>query len=211
MVQAILFDFWGTLAEAGEWSPLKQARNILEIRMPFSEYVLKLERVLMTQKFDSLSEAFKAVCAEFAIKPEAWKIEKLIGMWNKSWMLAKPYDETIEVLEALKKEFTLVLISNTDNISLPKVLDKFNLEKYFEKKFLSFELGLIKTDKKFLELILKKLNLTPEDCLLVGDSLESDIAAAEAAGIKAALVDRKNTREYANKIKNLKELKELLW
>ncbi|HLC81738.1 MAG TPA: HAD family hydrolase [Candidatus Nanoarchaeia archaeon] len=210
MVKAILFDFWGTLVETGEWSPLKQIRVILDLRLPWPEFINKLEKVMMTKPFNSLQEMFEAVHHEFNLEVDHYNIEKLIGMWNKSWMLAKPYLETIDVLTALQKNYTLVLISNTDNISLPHVLEKYGLKKYFQKMFLSFELGLIKTDRPFLELVLKQLRLNPKDCLVVGDSLESDIAAAEQAEIKAILVDRKGTRSYGHKIKNLNELKGLL-
>ena len=210
MVKAILFDFWGTLVETGEWSPLKQVRNILGIKMSFSEFVNRLEKTMMTKKFDSLTDAFTTVCQEFKIKPDNYKIERLIGMWNKSWMLAKPYPETEPTLLELQKDYQLVLISNTDNFSVPNVLEKFKLNKYFNQVFYSFELELIKTDKKFLEKTMEKLNLQPQDCLLVGDSLESDMAAAQAAGIKAVMLDRKETRIYGNKSKNLQELKALL-
>src|SRR3989344_2199661 len=81
----------------------------------------------------------------------------------------------------------------------------FNLN-CFKTNSKNGRLGLIKTDRPFLELVLKQLRLNPKDCLVVGDSLESDIAAAEQAEIKAILVDRKGTRSYGHKIKNLNEL-----
>jgi FMN phosphatase YigB (HAD superfamily) len=40
----------------------------------------------------------------------------------------------------------------------------------------------------------------------VGDSIETDIKGAEAAGIKAYLLDRKGRREFPNKIQSLTEL-----
>jgi HAD superfamily hydrolase (TIGR01549 family) len=206
MVKVILFDFWGTLVENGVWSPIKQVKNILGIKIPFSKYVTRMESAMMTQPFSSLKEAFEAVCGEFKLLPDERKIESLIGMWNKSWMLAKPYEEVKEVLTKLKENHKLVLISNGDSIALPKVLEKFELDKYFDEKFFSFEVGLIKTDKKFLELVLNKLEVTADDCLLVGDSIQSDMVAAEKAWIKAVLVDRRNTRNYRNKIKNLREI-----
>jgi FMN phosphatase YigB (HAD superfamily) len=41
---------------------------------------------------------------------------------------------------------------------------------------------------------------------MVGDSIESDLIAAEKLGIKGFLVDRNNKREYPNKILTLSEL-----
>src|SRR3989344_2881891 len=117
MVKAIIFDFWGTLVENGVWSPIKQVQQILNLDLSFSDYVSRMELAMMTKKFDSLKEAFQAVCEEFAVSCTEEKMEQLIGTWNKSWMLAKPYEEVQEELDNLKKEYKLILVSNTDNLS----------------------------------------------------------------------------------------------
>ena len=145
-----------------------------------------MEEAMMTKKFDSLREAFEAVCKEFKIDCDEAKMEALIGMWNKSWMLAKPYEEVQEELENLRKEHTLILVSNTDNFSINQVLDKFQLRQHFQHIFLSCELGLIKNDTKFLKKVLKEAKLAASDCVLVGDSIHSDMEAAKEAGIKSA-------------------------
>src|SRR3990167_5120381 len=127
MVKIILFDFWGTLADTGVKSPIKQVKEILGISLPFSEYVLRMEKVMMTKTFPSLREAFEAVAQEFRVQASSEQIDELVGMWNKSWMLSKPYEETQMVLVDLKRDYKLVLLANTDCFSVEKVLDKFSL------------------------------------------------------------------------------------
>lgn len=210
MVKTILFDFWGTLAEQGVWSPVKQVKNILQIDSSFPEYITRMETAFMTRGFSSLKEAFQSIFYEFNIQLTEEKIEELIGLWNKAWMLAQPYPETINILKKLKEKYQLVLISNTDNFSLPQVLEKFQLNELFDNVFFSYDLGAIKTDKIFLKSVLTKLNLTPQDCVLVGDSIQSDIISARRANIKAILIDRKNTRDYHPKIKSLNDLEKAL-
>jgi len=210
MTKAILFDFWGTLVETGVQSPTKQVRNILRIYMPFSDYVINLERAMMTKQFASLNDAFVAVCKTFNVRYDRDLIERLIGMWNKSWMLAHPYDDVDMVLGELSKKYDLYLVSNTDCFSVPNVLGKFALDKYFKKKYLSCEVGMIKTDEAFMQKILEENNLKPEECVFVGDSVQSDMMAAHAAGMNAVLIDRKEGRDFKLKIKSLKELESLL-
>jgi HAD superfamily hydrolase (TIGR01549 family) len=110
----------------------------------------------------------------------------------------------------LKKDYKLILISNTDPFSINSVLDKYDFKKYFDEISLSFETGKLKSDPELFADIMKRFKLKKSEVAMVGDSIESDIKAAEAAGIKAILVDRRGTREYENKISNLNELKEKL-
>ena len=206
MTKAILFDLWGTLVETGVRSPLKRAKEILQIELPFSDYVLRMEKVMMARPFPDLKEAFLAVAQEFAVPCNDEQLELLIGMWNKSWMLARPYAEVRDVLAELQGQYILILVSNTDCFSVAKVLEKWELSKYFNSIYLSCETGLLKTDPALFEKIFQDHQLTKEDCLLVGDSLESDMRAAQNAGIRSVLVDPRNTREFEPKIKNLLQL-----
>jgi HAD superfamily hydrolase (TIGR01549 family) len=209
-MKALLFDFWGTLVEQGVRSPLQQAQEILDIRLPFSDYVVRMEKAMMTKPFAELKEAFAAVCQEFGHTCSEEQLEQLVGLWNKSWMLAQPYEETLEILAALKQRYRLILVSNTDNVSVTRVLEKFQLAAWFERKFLSFELGLLKTDQTFFSHLLDECGLAIEDCVMVGDSLQSDIMPAKKIGMKAVLVDRRNKRDFTPKIINLRELEPLI-
>ena len=210
MVKAIIFDFWGTLVENGVWSPIKQVKNILNIKLPFPEYVVRMEKAMMSSKFENLKSAFTAVCKEFNLEVNEDKIGQLVGIWNKSWMLAQPYEETINALKELKEKYILVLVSNTDNFSIEQVMNKFGMRELFDHTFFSYNLGLIKTDEKFFKQVLSEINLVAGDCVVVGDSVQSDVMAAKKAGIKAILVDRRNSRDYHPKIKTLTELKTVL-
>jgi len=210
-IKAIFFDFWGTLVENGVQSPVKQVKWILRLNdVDFSEYIVKFEEVFMTKKFDELKQGFEEVAKKFDINAPDFIIDKLIGMWNKNSILAKPYDETIKVLEELKKDYKLILISNTDNFSINSVLDKYDLRKYFDEITLSCDTGLLKSNKKSFGGVLKKLKLKKSEAVMIGDSMESDVKGAENAGIKPILVDRRGTREFESKISSLDELKEML-
>lgn len=208
MVKAIIFDFWGTLVENGVFpSPVRQVKYLLRIEDPFPDYIVKFEKVFMLKKYDDLYSAFTAVCEEFEIEPEKFILDRLVGMWNKHKLLAKPFQETVEVLERLKKEgYKIALISDTDCFTTDEVLDKYGLRKYFDEVVLSYKVNMLKTDPKMYGLVLEKLKLDKSDAVVVGDSLETDINGAKDAGIKAVLVDRRDNREFSPKVRNLTEL-----
>lgn len=210
-IKAIFFDFWGTLVENGVRSPVKQVKWILRLNeMDFSEYITKFEEVFMTKKYKDLNEGFQEVTKAFELNVPPFIIEKLIGMWNKNTILSTAYDETIDALEELKKDYKLILISNTCSFSIGSVLDKYDMKKYFDEISLSCDTGFLKSNKKSFEDVLKKLKIKKKEAVMVGDSIESDVKSAENAGIMPILIDRRGGREYENKISSLSELKEKL-
>ena len=210
MVKAILFDFWGTLVETGVRSPLKQLKDILHIDLPFSDYVIRVERAMMTRSFSELREAFLAVAQEFDVPCAEEQLEQLIGMWNKSWMFARPYAEVRDVLQELQGKYLVILVSNTDSFSVPRVVEKWKLEPFFTAKYFSFETGLLKHDVELFQKIFADHQLLPQDCMMVGDSIESDMRAAQQAGMACVLIDPRNMREFQPKIKNLLQLERVL-
>lgn len=207
MVRGILFDFWGTIVENGVFpSPIKQVKYILRNKEPFHTYVVKFEDSFMLKEYEDLFAAFKNVISRFKSDLPAHKVEKLVAVWNKNKLLAKPFPETIETLKLLKKKYKLGLISNTDCFSVKEILDKFELASLFDTIQLSYEAGMLKSEPKFFNLALKDLKLKPEDVVMVGDSIESDMHGAEAAGIRGILVDRRDRREYKDKVASLSDI-----
>ncbi|MBN1274921.1 HAD family hydrolase [Candidatus Woesearchaeota archaeon] len=208
MTKIIIFDFWGTLVENGvRPSPSKQVRYFLRVKEPFSEFITTFEHAFMTKQFETLREGFEAVVEAFGKRIPDFVYDKLVGMWNKFTILSKPFDDTIEALEDLKKDYKLVILSNTDNFSLRQVMDKYDLEKYFDKVYLSCETGRLKSDTESYKQILSDFDAQPEDCLMVGDSPQSDIISAEAADVPAVLIDRRGWSDEERKVSSLKGLR----
>jgi HAD superfamily hydrolase (TIGR01549 family) len=210
MIKAIIFDLQGTLVENGVYpSPLRQVRNILRIDAPFSDFVMRFEQVLMTGKHSSLKDAFARICEDFDLQPKEYLLEKMVGLWNKNKLLSQIYPDTIPMLTELKKDYKLVLISNIDSFS-KDIIERFKLNEYFDLIILSCDTGLLKSDTKLYSKIMKDVDVSAEELLMVGDSIESDINNAQAAGIKGVLVDRHNKREFEPKIILLTELNKYL-
>ena len=210
MIKGVIFDLWGTLVDNGVRSPLYETYKIIRPRMAYTDFVPKFEQAVMTQEFKSQTEAFEEGFKALDVMPKDWLIDKLVGVWNSNTILSKLYDETIEVLEALKKKkLKLAIISNLPSFSA-QVIEKFNLDKYFDTIILSYDAGILKTNPKMFEQVLKKIKLQRHEVLMVGDSMETDVAGAILAGVKPILLDRKNKRVYEDRILDLKELDKYL-
>jgi len=211
MVKAVLFDFWGTLAENGAYSPTKGTLKILRVRMDFKEFIVKFEDVFFKKSYPTQEDAFMAVCDEFRVRPLPIVISKLIGLWNKNKLFAKPYPEAVQALQALKdKGLKLAIVSNTQKGAVEDVLAKHDLAKYFDAVVLSYKHHALKQHGDLYNIALKELGVSKDDAIVVGDSVETDLEGAKAAGIKGILVDRKGRREYPDKVLLLTEVENFL-
>ncbi len=211
MAKGVLFDFWGTLIEQGTYSPLIQSYRLLRINLEFSPFVVQFEETVMKTKFEDQAEGFKAVCEAFGVEPKPHIIDQMIGIWNKNKLLAKPYPETLAVLKSLKdKGLKLAIISNSIHGAIETVIDKYELAQYFDHIFISCETGKLKQEPGSFDAVIKELGLKKNEVIMVGDAMQTDIAGAEAAGITAVLVDRRDKREYKNKVRSLNELEQFL-
>ena len=206
MVKAVIFDLWGTLVETGvKPSPTKQVKYFLRARDDFSEFVHKFEDSFMKEEFESLKDGFENVVNEFDLRIPDFVYDKMIGMWNKNSILAKPYDD-LEVLKEFKeKGYKVFVLANIDKFSYEQLKQKIDFKELIDKAYLSYETGVLKSEGVF-EIIAKENKIKKEDMIMVGDSLKSDVENAENEGVKAVLMDRRDRREYENKVKDLNEL-----
>ena len=208
-MKLLIFDVWGTVVETGvKPSPIRQVKYFLRARQDFSEFVEQFEGIFMTREFDALQEGFEDVVDAMGLRIPDFVYEKLIGMWNKNAILSSEYEDTFHALEDLKKDYKLALLANIDKFSWEQLKQKFELDKYFDKVYLSFETGNLKGDMVTIPQILKDFKVKKEEAILIGDGIESDVKAADNAGIKSLLIDRKNRREYDPKILNLTQVRE---
>ncbi|MFH1173561.1 MAG: HAD family hydrolase [archaeon] len=210
-MRTLLFDLHGTLIENGVYpSPLKQVRYFLRLHMQYSDFVKKFEDVMMRQAFPTLKDAFLEVAKAFDMELSEFQFEKLIGMWNKNKLLARPFPETIQALKELRSRgYKLVILSNCDCFT-KEIVEKYQLEKYVDGIFLSCDTGMLKHEPAFFEHVLNQVKAKKEDAVMVGDSIESDMRSAELAGIQGILIDRKDSRKYTPSIRSLHELEEKL-
>ena len=95
-----------------------------------------------------------------------------------------------ETLELLAKEYRLFLASN-GNASVQKGrMTSANLYRFFEKVFVSEEIGHNKPAKAYFDAAFEQIpDFDPEKALMVGDSLTSDIRGGINAGIRTCWVN----------------------
>ena len=89
------------------------------------------------------------------------------------------------------------------------------LEKYFYRVYISEDVGAIKPLSAFFSGMLEDLEASACECLMIGDSLESDIAGAKGAGMDSCWLNESGRENRTGispdfEIRGLKELLEIL-
>lgn len=93
-------------------------------------------------------------------------------------------DDSYNLLKGLKDKVKQYAITNGTKVAQDKKLSKSGLDKLFDGIFISEEIGVEKPYLGFFEHVWDKIgSYKPEEVMIVGDSLTSDIQGGNNAGI----------------------------
>ncbi|MBU8878462.1 HAD family hydrolase [Bacillus sp. FJAT-29790] len=101
------------------------------------------------------------------------------------------YEETFHVLDTLKENFQLLLLTNgSPDLQNTKLTITPELVPYFDHIVISGAFGKGKPDPAIFEHALSLMSLQKDEVLMVGDNLMTDILGANQAGIKSVWINR---------------------
>jgi HAD superfamily hydrolase (TIGR01549 family) len=104
------------------------------------------------------------------------------------------YEDAVPFLEGLgERTMPAALVTNTI-FGLGRPWEE-RLARWFPTRVLSRDFGFVKPHPGIFLEAARALRVDPKDCLYVGDLLLSDVWGAQRAGMKAALVDRRENEE----------------
>ena len=121
-----------------------------------------------------------------------------------------PYEETVEVLQALRERgHPLAVVSNWD-VSLREVLDRTGLAPLVDAVVISAELGAAKPSPRPFEAALEALGAPAAGAVHVGDTHAEDVLGARAAGVRPVLVVRDGAAPPDDEVHVVADLRGLL-
>lgn len=125
------------------------------------------------------------------------------------------YDDTFPVLDTLKENYRLVLITNgSPDLQNTKLAITPELVPYFDHIVISGGYGKGKPDKGIFEHALSLVSLQKDEVIMVGDNLNTDILGANRAGITSVWINReqkaRNEVVPSFEIRQLSDLYEIL-
>ncbi len=214
-IKAIIFDLDNTLYNEKEYifSGFRKVAEYLVNKYGFSFQeiydilVTDFEKGLRGKNFDELLN-------KIGIKED---IEVLITVYRTHYPQIKLFNDAQYILDYLySMGIKLGLITDGPPASQYNKIMALGLRKYFDVIIVTDELGVNyrKPHPKPYLLVLKILNVKPQESIFVSDSDQKDLAGAKAIGMWTVLVDRYNTYKkslYADYVvNNLLELRKII-
>ena len=121
----------------------------------------------------------------------------------------------LEILLNFENKYKMYVVTNgVEKVQMKKMMGA-NLLHFFEDIFISEIVGYSKPDKEFFEYCLNQMKAEPSECIIIGDSLLSDIEGGKNANILTCWYNPERKPKSINTIPDyeivqLIELKEIL-
>ena len=195
--KAIIFDTDNTLYS---YAPA----NELALKSVFTkaELLLNINRKIFEEKFkEARLEIKKRICNQASshsrllyfqrtIELLGFKTQLLLTLdleqtyWRTFLQSCKLFPNVRELLDKLNNLNiqTAIITDLNSQIQFRKIIF-FGLEKYFDYVVTSEEAGFDKPSKAPFELALKKLDLLPNECWMIGDNLNADVVGGKNCGL----------------------------
>jgi 2-haloacid dehalogenase len=194
MIKTILLDLDDTILDFHKAEHIALSATLREIGIEPTEAVLKryseinrahwkrLELGELTRP-EVLHGRFTQLFCELGVDGDCYEAQRIY-----EWKLGTGHyflDGGQELLDTLYEKYDLYLASNGTDIVQTRRIASANIEHYFKDLFISQRLGFDKPMKEFFDRAFARIeNFNPDETIIIGDSLTSDIKGGINAGIR---------------------------
>lgn len=223
MIKAVLIDIDDTIFDFEKCSKNSFLKTLEKFNLKFKEedfsYFNKVNDILWTkQKLGEINIKEVFIKRDYLMgKYFNLDIEK--GLFND--LFVKFLYDDIEMVDGiedlllyLSDKYKIFTASNGIYKMQKNRLKKSNLDKYFDKIFVSDKIGYEKPDKRFFKKIMDITKYSNDDLIMIGDSIKSDIIGAKNSKIKSIYFNKDGKKisdeNFTYQVKNLSEIKKIL-
>ena len=194
MIKTILLDLDDTILDFHKAEHVALSATLREIGIEPTEAVLKryseinrahwkrLELGELTRP-EVLHGRFTQLFCELGVDGDCYEAQRIY-----EWKLGTGHyflDGGQELLDTLYEKYDLYLASNGTDIVQTRRIASANIEHYFKDLFISQRLGFDKPMKEFFNRAFARIeDFNPDETIIIGDSLTSDIKGGINAGIR---------------------------
>lgn len=113
------------------------------------------------------------------------------------------------LLSELCKKYSLYLVSDAPEVWINNLLRNFDIENLFTGKFSGTDLNREKKEGLFIH-VLKTLNLSPNNVIMIGDEKDTDMIPAKNSGISTIFLGSEKEFKADYNIRSIFDLKNIL-
>jgi len=175
MIKAIVFDYFGVIVEDSVISKW--------IKKNFSDPESLIKAVTDSSIKWDLGETSYSEFNNILSKHTNIPADQIFHTFFEN---IKIYQDTIELIKLLKKNYKIILLSNAPKENLRKMLKNQNIENLFNEIIISSEYKMMKPDPKFYELMLSIAKIDASEAIFTDDR-QKNIDGAINVGIKSFL------------------------
>ncbi len=178
-IRAIILDYGGVISQPQSAENVNNILQSLKQDHDDFEEVYKSQRAQYDSGQVSGEEYWINILQHYGLEPNSFEIAWLIQEDVRSWThINEPMIQFIT--ESRGKIHKLAMISNMTSDSLAFIKKHCHWLELFDELILSCEIGINKPDRQIYEACLRRLNVCPNECLFVDDSLENVKGAMES-------------------------------
>ena len=227
-IKAIIFDADDTLIDHKVCEEQALINVFKGLKQEYKEEYQNIFRPLDRNLWDSVAKGTNVVSKEeipeYRFKKFFDEIDLKITDYQKANILFQEglanstavIQNAKEIVEYLRhKQYSLYIVTNgLVKLQKPRIINS-EIAEYISDIIISEAVGVAKPNPEIFNILLNKINIKPEEAVMIGDSLEKDIKGAIDAGIYAIWYNPDNKSNCMNiqpdyQIENLLELKEIL-
>ena len=109
--------------------------------------------------------------------------DSFVPIWNDIFFLSAKNRSVYRLVNILRAGYKIAMLSNINFLHYEYLKKNFPVFGVFDKIFLSFELGLVKPDKKIYENVIAAMRVSPQEIFYTDDRPEL-VQSANSLGIK---------------------------
>ncbi len=126
---------------------------------------------------------------------------QLLNMTDQAFdsMMHRRYvldDAMLTMVRRLRGSYTIALLSNANDTIIEELFPPTLRDELFDDVVVSSSVGLIKPDPQLFEYAAHRLNVLPEECVMI-DDIESNITGAIRVGMKGVVFTDQSQCEQA--------------
>lgn len=188
-VKNIIFDMGGVLLDLDYQRCLSEFKRLgfKDIEKLISSYTQSgIFAELETGKIspEEFFERSRRLCA----CPDDVSDDSIMQAWQ-SFLVGIPPEKLRQISE-LRKDYRTYLLSNTNALHYPEIEKKYKLSTYFDKCYLSHEIGLAKPSPDIFNYVVRDAGIKPSETLFIDDS-QANVQAALALGFNVYMAAEK--------------------